>query len=615
MRKFLGVLVLLLFPAFLRAQCTGSSPTWTSTPDQTSVGTCVSKASAGDTINVSAGTGSVTWSGSTINITKPLSLIFPGQSALTITDSQCQMFNISESVVGSLMRISGFTVTPTQSPACAPVKALATCTLSGCPNIRIDHITFNNWAGVCCSGNGNSFGLMAISNFFGVLDHNTVNGNSSSLNFLQLCECSMGNFLGQGSYGDYSWNQPENYGSSQFLFIENNIFNHAGCCENEARAASFSDQGGGRVVVRFNTFTMDNRNSAMFWHGTESDGRPRGGRTWEFYANTGTCVQISGLNCGSILGPRSGTGLSWGNSNTITGAGASNFLGFNTYRAVASIGWGPCDGSSVWDVNDGITHYSGTVASYDSTTHTITVSGTPGWTTNQWIPAGAPYSVHDLTKTNGAEITGNGSNTLSINVGSGGPGDWVPAVGDSIQVLRATSCVDQGGGRGAGAILYSGVNGSVPTSPLASSAQVSSPSYLWANPWTGGTPAGYVGSNTKRVIANRDWYADAINQAAQSSPTSPFNGSSGTGYGTVGNRPTTCTTGVGYWAEDQGNWNTNNTTIPGTGASTQGQFYVCTATNIWTLAYTPYTYPHPLTNSTGSTENVSAPTGLTATVQ
>jgi len=80
-----------------------------------------------------------------------------------------------------------------------------------------------------------------------------------------------------------------------------------------------------------------------------------------------------------------------------------------------------------------------------------------------------------------------------------------------------------------------------------------------------------------------------INQVLQTNSTTPFNGTAtiGFGHGTLANRPTTCTTGVGYWATDQGNWNQS-------GSGGQGQLYVCTATNTWTLSYTPYTYPHPL---------------------
>jgi hypothetical protein len=70
--------------------------------------------------------------------------------------------------------------------------------------------------------------------------------------------------------------------------------------------------------------------------------------------------------------------------------------------------------------------------------------------------------------------------------------------------------------------------------------------------------------------------------------TATFDGTSGVGRGVVASRPATCTTGVGYWATDEGEWNSTN------GSSPDGRLYKCTATNTWTLYYTPYTYPHPL---------------------
>jgi hypothetical protein len=122
-----------------------------------------------------------------------------------------------------------------------------------------------------------------------------------------------------------------------------------------------------------------------------------------------------------------------------------------------------------------------------------------------------------------------------------------------------------------------------------------SPIYMWMNvdqstgakasitienPWNATGPS--VGDHIK---ANRDYY-DAVSNQAQTSPTSPFNGSTGMGFGTLANRPTTCTTnsleaggGVGYWATD------TNT------------LYRCSATNTWVAHYQPYTYPHPLTGN------------------
>jgi hypothetical protein len=96
------------------------------------------------------------------------------------------------------------------------------------------------------------------------------------------------------------------------------------------------------------------------------------------------------------------------------------------------------------------------------------------------------------------------------------------------------------------------------------------------NPWGVTNP-----SVADHIKPNRDYY-DAVSNQPQTSPSSPFTGTSGTGFGSLANRPTSCTSGsetgggVGYWATDK------NT------------FYRCSAPNTWTAHYQPYTYPHPL---------------------
>ena len=190
---------------------------------------------------------------------------------------------------------------------------------------------------------------------------------------------------------------------------------------------------------------------------------------------------------------------------------------------------------------------------------------------------GAPYSVHDVTQNSGSEITANSSGTLTFDDG-GVAGQYAPANGDSIQILRATACIDQAGGRGAG-YLYSGT-----TPQTTPASQAASPSYEWMDATTGSaTLSAVVGSDTARVIANRDFYEESVNQTAQTSSNSPFNGTSGTGHGITSRQPSTCTKGVAYW-DTTNNW-----------------LNMCTATNTWTTdAYIPYTYPHPLDSSSGS---------------
>ena len=94
-------------------------------------------------------------------------------------------------------------------------------------------------------------------------------------------------------------------------------------------------------------------------------------------------------------------------------------------------------------------------------------------------------------------------------------------------------------------------------------------------------PLGIDEGSANQIVANRDYYLE----------TGSFNGTTGMGVGTIGSRPSTCTAGVAYWATDEGSWRSGY-------PSSSGRLYKATATNTWTLYYTPYTYPHPLRSST-----------------
>jgi hypothetical protein len=88
---------------------------------------------------------------------------------------------------------------------------------------------------------------------------------------------------------------------------------------------------------------------------------------------------------------------------------------------------------------------------------------------------------------------------------------------------------------------------------------------------------------TYPLIHNRDWW----------NHTGSFNGTSGMGCGPLGNRPSTCTTGVGYWATNQSCSSVPSESIGRNPTSAiSGTLYRCTSTNNWTSYYTPYTYPY-----------------------
>ncbi len=134
-------------------------------------------------------------------------------------------------------------------------------------------------------------------------------------------------------------------------------------------------------------------------------------------------------------------------------------------------------------------------------------------------------------------------------------------------------------------------------SPPAAYNQVSQPVYFWDN---------IIGVSTQFpidnkgldiwLLENRDWYTT----------DTTFDGTTGVGEGPIANRAATCTTGVAYWATDEGEWNSRQ-------AGPDGRLYKCTATNTWTLYYTPFTYPHPL--QSGAMVRPLPPTNLGVVVR
>lgn len=138
------------------------------------------------------------------------------------------------------------------------------------------------------------------------------------------------------------------------------------------------------------------------------------------------------------------------------------------------------------------------------------------------------------------------------------------------------------------------------------------PMYVWGNTWGDDntkvdlTLEDYGGNYAQHWVADRDYYNAA--GGPQTSKTAPFDGTTGMGYGTLANRPTTCSVGktdaadaghggVGYFATDDG---------------PQGKLYMCSASNTWTLHYEPYVYPHPLAGGSLPADNSGGGCGCEA---
>jgi hypothetical protein len=500
---------------------------------------------------------------------------------------------------GALFRLSTLDIEPETGSTTLniPVSVVGTCSSSSCPSVRLDNLYLGQ-ATAFTASNGDK-PLIAIDDVFGVIDHCSDNTNTvphfldiEHSNYLGDTETACGGF----GCGDNSWAQPDTFGTASEMYVENNSLNTSDAfVDTEFYANGGGGIGGGRFVFRFNHLNLPQNvqpSGVIDAHGLDTNGRPQGVRHVEAYGNTANNTSLH--SAGGLVNLRSGTSILFGNTLEASGGG-SNFkeaLNFVVYRNVYTNpdGWGACGGSSVYDTDDGTTYYSGTTTGGSSAL--IMNDTTQSWTTNQLAPSGSPYSVYDTSQGFWAEIASNTSTSITIQAN-------IPeqtnafSVGDSYQILRATVCADQGG-RGAGGY----VDGSTPT-PASALSQALDPAYEWDDSYSA-TFSGQGGSNvsifsTKRLIANRDYYTDGSDGApvAQTSSTSPFNGTSGVGFGILARRPSTCTPNVGYFATDQGSWNTS-----GNGFGS-GVFYQCSSTNTWTTYYTPYVYPHPLAATAG----------------
>jgi hypothetical protein len=142
-------------------------------------------------------------------------------------------------------------------------------------------------------------------------------------------------------------------------------------------------------------------------------------------------------------------------------------------------------------------------------------------------------------------------------------------------------CMDQPG-RGQGDLI-----GDAASPTPAWPHQALEPWYIWNN-LINSTLSAAV-SVSAPIVENRDFY----NQDNTNCPAGGANCTAGMGVGTLAQRPGSCTSGVGYWATDQGTW---KTAIPSQGtwpSGEQGVLYQCVAGS-WQIHYTPYVYPHSL---------------------
>ena len=269
--------------------CTGSSPTWTSTPDVASVSACVASASAGDTINVSAG--SATWS-SGLTITKNLRLIGAGIDNTVITADTGTLITYSPVNNAALFRLSGFTFDANNNR----ILRLENNSLNPpIYRVRIDNNRFTNSTVV--GGAIENFGTR------GVVDHNTFDAMRGPMR-------AWGQDDANGTFDWDAFGELQYGAANDNLYIEDNTFNLSGSLYmvSDCDAA-------GRYVYRYNSFRAT---ADMFpwldWHGGR--GVTRSCFSGEIYGNTYS-------RGGFLVSWRGGRALFFYNSVT-SGSGSFN---------------------------------------------------------------------------------------------------------------------------------------------------------------------------------------------------------------------------------------------------------------------------------------------------
>ncbi len=562
-KRIVRKIILLLVSTLSLAVCASPADAATITAASCSysdVNTAVNiTASINDTVLIPDG--SCSWATGLIVTNKPLTIRgqndctldgngVPTSCPTTITNTSGAnlMLITTTSTGGYLHRVSSLDIGTTG--ACGSGDDRGQIHTRGNSNsLRIDHIKF---------GTDGCLKLKFHEYVRGVVDHNLIPNNNDFGAITQhgkwagiYTATDWANGLGEGSFSNAS-----NFGGEVLVF-EDNTFSRGG----GTYVYATDDHTGARNVYRKNRFN----NVVMANHGFETGGADYGVRQWEVYNNTFTWTDPA---TSTLTHSRGGTAIIFGN----TGTGSfDQIYDMSHYREKSdNRGFAPVCGCGIYSVSS-ITR-SGSTATATIPGHKCSNS------TSYLVIAGANQSEYNgLQVVLGSAALGTATtdNFVTFPV-TGTPA--TPATG----TITAKAPFD-GNDNNDGSLCYA-QPGTGQTDLLTGDAypDLTSSPMTWTNkpspPAITLEPIYVVNTNLNNGVYSP---ATSHGSATVIENTHFYNVTSGTSL------PGTCTVGAGYWKTDEGNWDSVN---PGA----DGRLYKCTATNTWTLFYTPMNYPHAL---------------------
>lgn len=349
--------------------CDETAASLTDTTVQSFLTAATTAGTSGDPYVYCLPAGSATWD-QQVAWTAPAYTVLAGASAsystegggdsTVITDAydttSSALLAITTSATGTF-RLAGLTFQGTPSTDCqdapdfvnACYKNNGIVVIGGSStSVRLDHLHINLQTYHTQPSGGAGGTAIAVSNIRGVIDHSIfdMQGLGNIIRFY--------NPKSDGA-GDAEWNTATGFGSSDWVFVEDNYF-HANNQNATADHPLNDSQQAGKMIFRFNTI----EEGGLQTHSTGASARGRGGRAMEVYGND--FVSVIADQIYAVVYLTNGGLLAWGNETDASSYEQNIRLIVNrknngTYNQNPTpSGWGYCGTAfngtgSQWDGN------------------------------------------------------------------------------------------------------------------------------------------------------------------------------------------------------------------------------------------------------------------------